>query len=173
MRGGDEMISGIGGGYMDPSQMTAMRGQGGKPFEAIDSSGNGSLDKIELSAFAEEISGMTGQTVDADQMISDLDADEDGAVSQEEFESGRPKGPPPGMMGDTQGGGLESLLDMLNSSDEDSTSTLDSLDTNGDGVVDAEEAKSGINYLIQEYLSQMSNTLGQDSEKGSQLNLQV
>ena len=168
------MISGIGGGYMDPSQMTAMRGQGGKPFEAIDSSGDGSLDKIELSAFAEEISGMTGQTVDADQMISDLDADEDGLVSQEEFESGRPKGPPPGMMGDMQGGGIESLLDMLNSSeDEDSTSALNSLDINGDGIVDAEEAKSGINYLIQEYLSQTSNTLSQDSEKGSQLNLQV
>ena len=76
--------------------------------------------------------------------------------------------------GGMPGGGIQSLIDTLNSSeDEDSSGSVDSLDTNGDGIVDAEEAKSGINYLIQEYLSQSTNTLSQDSKKGSQLNLAV
>jgi len=168
------MIDGIGGGYMDPSQMAAMRGQMGNPFEKIDSNGDGSIDKTELSSFDE----MVGRSGDVDQKISKLDADDDGLVSQEEFESGRPQGPPPGMVsgmqaGGMKGGGIQSLLDMLNSSEEESSSSIDPLDTNGDGIVDAEEAKSGINYLIHEYLSQTSNTLSQDSKKCSQLNLQV
>lgn len=48
----------------------------------------------------------------------------------------------------------------------------DSLDTNGDGIVDSEEAKAGVNYLIQEYLYQMVSTSNQDSGNGGLLNLQ-
>jgi Ca2+-binding EF-hand superfamily protein len=173
------MVSGIGGGgFMYPTQMVAMRGQMGNPFEEIDSNGDGSLDKTELGSFADRISEMTGQSVEVDQIVSKLDTDEDGLVSQEEFESGRPEGPPPGMMGGMQPGGMhgdgtQSLLDMLNSSeDEDSSSWVDSLDTNGDGIVDAEEAKAGINYMIQEYLNQMVSTSNEDSGKGGLLNLQ-
>lgn len=175
------MISGIGGSYMDPTQITAMRGPMGNPFEKIDSSGDGSLDKAELSAFAGRISEMTGQSVDVDQMVSKLDGDEDGLVSLEEFKTGRPVSTPGmgTMMGGMQPGGMprggiQGSLDMLNSSeDEDSSSSVDYLDTNGDGIVDAEEAKSGINYLIQEYWSQTTNTLSQDSKKGSQFNLEI
>jgi Ca2+-binding EF-hand superfamily protein len=174
------MISGIGGGgFMYPTQMAAMRAQMGNPFDELDSNGDGSLDETELGSFAEKVSEMTGQSVD--EIVSELDTDEDGLVSQEEFEAGRPEGPPPGMMGmmggmqpgGMQGGGIQSILDTLNSSeDEDSSSSLDSLDTNGDGIVDAEEAKAGLNYLIQEYLYQVANTWNDDSEKGSLLNLQ-
>jgi len=157
--------------------MAAMRGQMGNPFEKIDANGDGSLDKTELSSLTDRISKMTGKSVDADHMISKLDADKDGLVSQEEFKSGRPQGPPPGMMGGMQpggmpGGGIESLLDMLNSlEDEDSSSSVASLDTNGDGVVDAEEAKSGISYMIQEYMNQATSELFQDSGNDSLLNL--
>ena len=161
--------------------MAAMRSQMGNPFEKIDSNGDGSLDKTELSSFADKVSEMTGQSVDVEQMISKLDADEDGLVSQEEFEAGRPQGPPPGgppgkmmgMMGGMQGGGIESLLNMLNTSeDEDSSSSVDSLDTNGDGIVDAEEAKAGINYFIQEYLNQLISASDEGSESGSLLDQQ-
>lgn len=166
------MINGVGGGYMDPTQMTAMRGKMGNPFDKIDSNGDGSIDKTELCSFDE----MTGRSGDVDQKISELDADDDGLVSQEEFKAGRPKGLPPdmmGMMGGMQRGGIHSFLDILNSSEAESSSSIDPLDINGDGIVDPEEAKSGSNYLIQEYLSQTSNTLSQDSKKDSYLNLQV
>jgi len=154
---------------MDLTRMTAMRGQMGNPFEQLDSNGDGSLDKTELSSLADKISEMTGQSVNVDELVSKLDSDEDGLVSQEEFEAGRPQGPPLGMMG-MQGGGMQSLLDILNESeDEDVSSLRDSLDTNGDGVVDAEEAKAGINYFIQQYQNQMTGTSNQDGETGGQL----
>jgi Ca2+-binding EF-hand superfamily protein len=159
--------------------MGGMQGHPGNPFEENDSNGDGSLDKDEITSFADKISEMTGQTVDVDQMISDLDADEDGLVSEEEFEAGRPEGPPPGMMGGMQpggmqAGGIESLLNMLNSSEnEDFSVSVDSLDLNGDGTIDADEAKTGISYLIQEYLNQMTETSDQDSENAGLLDLQV
>ncbi|MBW2605134.1 MAG: EF-hand domain-containing protein, partial [Deltaproteobacteria bacterium] len=159
-------ISGISGNYMNPVQMTAMHGKMGNPFEKIDSNGDGSIKKTELSSFAGEISEMTGRSVDVDQMISKFDADNDGLISQEKFKAGRPEGAPPdmmGMMGGMQGGGMQPPLDMPNRSEAESSSSIDLLDTNGDGVVDPEEAKSGSNYLIQKYLSQMFNTLSQDS----------
>lgn len=89
------MISGISGGsYMYPTQMITMQRQMEDPFEKHDSNGDGLLDETELSSMAEKISEMTGQSVD--EIVSELDADEDGLVSEEEFESGRPQGPPPG-----------------------------------------------------------------------------
>ena len=46
----------------------------------------------------------------------------------------------------------QSLTEMLESSQ------TDELDTNGDGIVDAEEAALGNNNLIQQYLNQAANT---------------
>jgi Ca2+-binding EF-hand superfamily protein len=175
------MINGIdGAGFMDFTRMTEMRGEVGNPFEKIDSNGDGELDKVELSSLAKKISEMTGQSVDVDQLISKLDGDKDGLVSEKEFEAGRPQGPLPGTMGlmgamkpgGMEGGGTHSLLNKLNGSeDEDVSSWLDPLDTNGDGIVDAEEAKAGINYLIQKYQSQMTITSDQDDETSGQLKL--
>ena len=162
------MISGI-GGFMDPSQMTSMRSQMGNPFEKMDSNGDGSLDETEIGSMAGKISEMTGQSVDADQILSKLDSDGDGLINQEEFKSGRPEGPPPRMMGmmggGMQGNTIQSLLDIMNDSEDDESSdSVDSLDANGDGIVDAEEAMAGMNRLIQEYLNQ-------DSGNESQLDL--
>ncbi len=173
------MISGI-GGSMGFSQMAAMRGQMGNPFQKMDSNEDGLLDETELGAMAEKISEKTGQSVDAGQMLEKLDGDGDGLVNQEEMKAGRPDGPPPGMMGmkgmkgmmgmsGMMDGGMavnttQSFLDMLNSSEDDAFSdSEDSLDANGDGVVDAEEAMSGMNRMIQEYQNQMAGMLGQNS----------
>lgn len=164
------MISGV-GGSMDFSRMAAMRGQMGNPFEKMDSNGDGLLDEAELGSMAEKISEKTGQSVDAAQLLSKLDADSDGMLNQEELKAGRPQGPPPGMngmKGMMGGGGLgnttQSFLDMLNSSEDDAVSDVeDSLDANGDGVVDAEEAMAGMNRMIQEYQNQMAGMLGQTS----------
>ena len=143
------MISGI-GSSMDLSQMASMRSQKGNPFKKIDSNGDGSLDKSESVSMAEQISEMTGQSVDADEMFSDLDSDGDGLLSHEEFEAGRPQGPPPGMMkmmGDDSS--TQSFLDMLSSTEE-------SLDTNGDGIVSSQEAQAGMQSKIQQYQNQMT-----------------
>jgi len=168
------MISGI-GSSMDLSQMASMRSQMGNPFEKVDSNGDGSLDKNEIVTMTEKISEMTGQSVDANEMLSNLDSDGDGLLSQEEFKAGRPKGPPPGMAGMMGGGNsIQSLLDMINGSENDSSSdSIDPLDTNGDGIVDAQEAEAGIRGLIQHYQNQMTGMLTEDSVSESQLDLSV
>ena len=144
-------------------------------FEEMDSDGDGLLDETEFGSMAEMLSGMTGKSIDAGRIISKLDTDGDGRVSREEFEAGRPEGPPPGMMGGgMRGNPTQSLLDEMDDSEDDDSSDLVSfLDTNGDGIVDAEEAKSGINRLILEYGSLIAGTSKQVGGNESQVNLFV
>ena len=171
------MISAI-SSYMDPSLMSTSTTQVQRvnPFNKADTNGDGFLDSTELSTVAGKISEMTGETTDADQMMADLDSDGDGKLSEEEFEAGRPDGPPSppgGMMGMMGTEGTQSLLDILNESeDEDSTSSTDSLDLNGDGVVDAEEALLGIQGILQGYLSQILDASAGEVS-GSQVSLAV
>ena len=168
------MINGIGGGCMASLQMSAMQGQMANPFDKVDSNGDGAIDKTEFSAFAVEMSEKTGRSVDVDQEMAEIDTDGDGLVNPEELEAGRPEGPPPGMMvGMKGGGGMQAPSGMSGPSETESSSSTDPLDTNGDGVVDAEEAKSGSSYYIQGYLSQLYSTLSQGSRSGSQLSLQA
>ncbi len=167
------MISGIGGGstFMDFSQVAAMRGQMGNPFKEIDSNGDGSLDSTEIASFADKISEVTGQSVDADQLFSELDTDENGLISQEEFDAGRPEGPPPAMMGGMPAGGMQNMLN--GTEDEDSSGSTDPLDINGDGIVDAEEAKLAGNSFFLNYMGLTASASNQDNEKNSLLNLLV
>ena len=171
------MISAV-SSYMDPSLMTTMQTQTQKvnPFDKADTNGDGFLDASELASVAGNISSMKGETVTADQLLADLDSDGDGKLSKEEFEAGRPDGPPPGMMGmmgSGMEGGVKSLLDILNESDDEDSSSTDSMDLNGDGIVDAEEALLGIQNLIHKYLGEIVDTTGQNDENQSQLNLSV
>jgi len=171
------MISAV-SSYMDPSLMTTTQTQTQKvnPFDKADTNGDGFLDASELASVAGNISSMTGKTMEADQLLADLDSDGDSKLSEEEFEAGRPDGPPPGMMGimgSGMEGGVKSLLDILNESDDEDSRSTDSMDLNGDGVVDAEEALLGIQNLIHKYLDEIVDTTGQNDENQSQLNLSV
>ena len=172
------MIIGI-GCFMYPSQMASMRSHMGNPFERMDSNGDGSLDETEIGSMADKISEMTGESINASEIISKLDSDGDGLISEEEFKSGRPEGPPPGMRMGMMGGGMQgntiqSLLDTMNESeDDDSSNSEDSLDANGDGIIDAEEAISAMKRLIQEYQNQMTSILEQFAETNDQLDLLV
>jgi Ca2+-binding EF-hand superfamily protein len=167
------MISGIGASG-DFSLIASMRGQMVNPFEELDANGDGFLDETEIGTMADKFSEMTGQAVNASQLISKLDTDGDGQVSEEEFEAGRPEGPPPEMMGKPDGGLAVFLQQLLGGSeeseDDDSSDTEDALDTNGDGVVDAEELLAGMNWMIQEYQNRTAATL-QDGGSENHLNL--
>jgi Ca2+-binding EF-hand superfamily protein len=169
------MMSGI-GGIMDPSRTALMRSQMGNPFKKLDADGNGSLDEAEIGSMAEKISEISGKSVDAGQIISKLDSDGDGQINQEEFDSGRPKGPLPAMMGmmgrGMMGNPIQSFLDAMEESEGDESSgSEDSLDTNGDGVVDTEEIMLGMKKQIQEYQNQVTSGLQQGGENKSQLDL--
>lgn len=158
------------------SSMATAQARVDNPFDKLDQNGDGTLDASEISAMAEEITEMTSQAVDTDELLAQLDSDEDGLISEAEFEENRPlgppPGPPPGMMTGSgtseNGGGVQSLLDALGSSDEDDdgTSLTDALDTNGDGVVDAEEAMAGANLLMQRYQAQLDLLFQQQGESG-------
>ena len=149
------------------------QGQTGNPFEKIDSNEDGSLDSEEITSFADKISEVTGQSVDAGQLFSELDTDEDGLITQEEFDAGRPEGPSPGMMGGMQGGGgMQNSMNALNSTgDEDSSDSTDPLDINGDGIVDAEEAKLAGNSFFLNYMGLTAGAQNRDSDQNSLLNL--
>ena len=82
----------------DPSQM----------FGKMDKNGDGGLDRSEFQTVADKIGVMTGETMDAEEIFSTYDTDQDGVLSQEEtksvMEAHKPAGPPfsgmmpPGMM---------------------------------------------------------------------------
>lgn len=166
------MISEI-GGFMGLSQMASMRSHMGNPFEKVDANGDGSLDETEISTMADKVSEMTGESVGKNDILTKLDTDGDGLVNPEEFKAGRPKGPPPGMMGvGVQGGSMQSLLDLLNDSEDDEESSFqDSLDTNGDGIVDVQEAIEGMKSVLQAYQNQMTDAISEMGGNDSGLNL--
>ena len=157
------MISEI-GGYLESLLTASMRNNIGSPFQRLDSNEDGSLDKEEIATMVDDILNMTGQSTDADELLSRLDTDGDGKVSLEEFEAGRPEGmppPPPGMTGGMKGGNLQSLMNLMNESeDEESLGFLSYLDENGDGVIDAEEA-AGVSKMVQQYQNRLTDLLGQ------------
>ena len=163
--------SGMMGGGMPGSAARGLLDE----FEEMDSDGDGLLDETEFGSMTEMLSGMTGESIDAGRIISKLDTDGDGLVSQEEFEAGRPQGPPPGMMGGGMpGSAAQSLVDETeDSEDDDASGSVAFLDANGDGIVDAEEAKSGINRLILRYGSLIAGMSKQVGGNESQLNLFV
>ena len=86
------------------------RGAGGPPsaaevFAKSDTDGNGSLDSTELEKLLEQLTSATGpQSQTADQLLSRLDTNGDGVVSQAEFAAGQPQGPPSGAAPNGAGG---------------------------------------------------------------------
>lgn len=104
-------------------------------FDKVDSDGDSAVNKTELQALLEAMSGGTAsQTgVSSDDAFAALDTDGDGSLTQAEFDAGRPSEggmpPPPGGAGGTQ--------------TSSATTTYDTLDTNEDGVVSLTERLAG------------------------------
>lgn len=74
------------------------------PPMQVDTDGDGSWSEDELSALASDIQEKTGQTIDTEAILSQYDADSDGALSeseQKDFLDSVMKQPPPGSLQDS------------------------------------------------------------------------
>ncbi len=177
------MIGGIsGGGYSAMAKIASMKTQRGNPFKKLDANTDGSLDIKELGAMAKKISKISGKPFNAEGLMNTLDTDKSGSVNQEEFKAGRPKGPPPGGMngmatmgmksmmgikGGMKGNTMQIFLESLNESND----SIDVLDTNGDGIVDSQEAVMGMNNLVQQYTDGIADGSNQNTSTQSLLDL--
>ena len=142
-------------------------------FSKVDTDGNGSVSKSEMSDFVSKM-GKNSDTSSSDDQFSKLDSDGDGSLSQAEFEAGRPQGAP----GQTQGtgrpqgaGGPQGAGPMgpppgaggAGKSDSASTS-YDPLDTNQDGTVSEMERLAGALKDLAQSASDKSTTSGDESQ---------
>ncbi|MCE5250992.1 EF-hand domain-containing protein [bacterium] len=125
----------------DTSETTQLNMQdpGDRMFAKLDTDGDGMLSKSEFQVFADEISQMTGMTIDIDATFESADTDGDGLLSRSEMDKFRPQGPPP-MMG-MMGNGSVTESDLTSLVEEETDSLMSSIDTNGDGSIDASELK--------------------------------
>jgi len=127
-------ISSLGSSLMTMLSGTSTQKPGKEQmFSKVDADGGGTIDKVELSAFAKELSEKTGVEIDAEEALTTYDADGDGGLSQEEMDTmmkAEMPPPPPPMGGGMQGMGMEPP-----SSEE----MFSAIDTDGSGGVDETE----------------------------------
>jgi len=125
------MINSISSGANQYSQMQKMQGPPPKKPD-FDINGDSSVDETELASALEDINEKTGSNLDTDTIMSQLDTDEDGTINESEIKSLKDLLPPrqkPNIdMSQIQNGESETLLDILDSDDDDSVSS-DELDT--------------------------------------------
>lgn len=110
------------------------QGSGDDLFGKVDADGSGGIDSTELADLMNRM-GESGSDTAASDRLAEQDTDGDGSLSATEFEAGRPQGPggpggPGGMPPPPPAGGASGAA---------SSTETDPLDTNGDGVVSAEE----------------------------------
>jgi Ca2+-binding EF-hand superfamily protein len=106
-------------------------------FNRDDVNGDGGIDQEELSAVTDKLSEMSGQTIDAEELMAEFDANEDGLLDQSEMESAMAKlreemGPPPQknleqQLSMSSTGQMPSFMDILNQNEEEESSSLLSL----------------------------------------------
>jgi Ca2+-binding EF-hand superfamily protein len=127
------MISGIGGNSYLPAQGASGASGGAKfidrIFSKLDSNGDGSIDKSELTSFVQSAQAPGDTSVDVDKIFSTLDADGDGSVTKQDF-----------------GDAARRLHDQLQGQSR-SDKLFAKIDTNGDGAIGADELTSFINSL--------------------------
>lgn len=137
----------------------------GKPnlaemFTRLDADNSGSLNETEVQTLTEKISEATGVSVDLSEFMATYDTDGVEGLSEDEttaaLEANRPQGPPPGGMGGLSGG-------------PDETDMVSSADTNGDGVIDADEAESLVEIINNATGSSMTaeEFISDNAEEGS------
>lgn len=113
--------------FANMQQMQGMRqGKGVEGrFNKLDADKNGGLDQAELQTMADKMSGMTGQTINVEEVTKTYDANNDGLMDKGEMES-MMRGIQDKMMGSLQGGAAsqQSFASYLSNAENDSASTL-------------------------------------------------
>lgn len=111
-------------------------------FAKLDADSSGGLGSDEVQDLTEMISEATGVSVDLSEFLATYDTNGDANLSEEEsiaaLEANRPQGPPPpppGGMGRMQGHG------------PDESGLVDAADTDGNGVISAEEAAGLVDII--------------------------
>ncbi len=177
------MISGISAGmnYNNSVNFQEMRQKQSEMFNKIDSDGNGSLDKSEFQVLSDKMAKKTGHSINVDEVFSTFDSDSDGLISKEEHSFMRPPAekldmigggmPMGGMMGMNKSGNASSRGD--NSVEEDDETVDLSLDTNGDGVVDAQDLFSDNSVKLGSYKNNLMNLFSQSNQNSLSLNIQA
>lgn len=121
-------ISSLGSSLMTMLNATSTQRPGKEQmFSKVDAYGGGTIDKVELSDFAKELSEKTGVEIDAEEALTTYDADGDGGLSQEEMDTmmkAEMPPPPPPM------GGMEP---------PDKEEMFNEIDTDGSGGIDETE----------------------------------
>jgi len=100
-------------------------------FSKVDSDGGGTVDKVELSAFAKALQEKTGVEINAEEALTTYDADGDGGLSQDEMDTMMQASmPSPLPMGGMQAMGM---------APPDKEEMFSSIDTDGNGEVSESE----------------------------------
>jgi Ca2+-binding EF-hand superfamily protein len=162
--GGIIMMSGIGGSSyyasMHPGQQKPAWLKGGPPdgsgpppgverpdsgesFKQIDTDGNGGVDKVEFQVLADNISEVSGQKINVEELTNSYDANGDGLLGQDEMQTMMMELQPPQGQGgffeqqalaayqvDTNKDLTSTLMDMLGEKDDDNEEESSSINTN-------------------------------------------
>jgi Ca2+-binding EF-hand superfamily protein len=150
------VINSMSSAYPNTEQMTGMgrRPSPAEMFNRIDENGSGGLDQVELSDLATKLSEMTGEDVDAEDLLSEYDTDQDGQLSEEEtqalMDDHRPEGPPPGGMGAVQGPPPD-LSQLFSDADEDDDGSLK--ETEAQGIADMISDATGEDLAVEDLMA--------------------
>ncbi|HEX2011083.1 MAG TPA: EF-hand domain-containing protein [Roseateles sp.] len=121
-------------------------------FAKADADGSGGIDASELQTVLARLSETSGGSLgDAEEQFSAMDGDGDGSLSSEELDSGlKSLLPPPSStlefaqrMGGGGPGGQGGMPPPPGADEEETGSSVDALDSNGDGVVSLQERLAG------------------------------
>jgi hypothetical protein len=95
-------------------------------FTKMDTNGDGSVDKAEFTVFGKQMAEKMGGTDRSEEMFSSMDTNGDGTISQAEAEAftppAPPQGPPPSGATSTQGTSDDTLMALLDSLEESTSS---------------------------------------------------
>jgi Ca2+-binding EF-hand superfamily protein len=169
-------ISGISGASSAWSEMSSARAssRSAKMFSKVDTDTSGTVDATELQSMLDDIQDKTGNTLgSASDLMSSMDSDGSGGLSADELDTGmkslmpapgstvdfaqqssggRPPPPPDGEMPPPPPPEASSST----------SSGTDPLDTNGDGIVSAEERAAG---AMQDAISNLFAAADTDGDK--------
>lgn len=166
------MIGGVGGSGSSMPSMVIQHYRRPDPeefFKKIDADEDGALSGNEVASFEIAMRKRLGKAAEDISSLMDFDRDVDGFISKSEFaavfEKLRPFSSPPeppsnGSVG--KGRDLAALIDALGG--KSNPNETDPLDTNGDGIVDAEERQAAFGNLTNNAMKAYSQTAGQGSQ---------